>query len=77
MGEGFREDFRKLQQRSIEGRQTLLDLYGATDEAEFFAVATEFFFERPVEFRKKYPDLYEQLKNFYHQDPVELLDENH
>ncbi len=63
-------DFRKLQQRAFEGRQTLLDAYGATDEAEFFAVATEFFFERPAEFKKNYSDLYEQLKNFYHQDPA-------
>lgn len=70
-------DFRKLQERTNEGRQTLLDSYGATDEAEFFAVATEFFFERPIEFRKNYPDLYEQLKNFYHQNPADLADENH
>ena len=69
-------DFRKLQEKAIEGRQTLLDSYGATNEAEFFAVATEFFFERPVEFRKNYPDLYEQLKNFYHQNPAGQADGN-
>ena len=70
------KDFRKLQKKTIDGRPTLLDSYGATDAAEFFAVATEFFFERPIEFRKNYPDLYEQLKNFYHQNPAELVDEN-
>lgn len=66
-------DFRKLQETAFKGKQTLLDAYGATDEAEFFAVATEFFFERPSEFKKNYPDLYEQLKNFYHQDPAQLV----
>jgi Mlc titration factor MtfA (ptsG expression regulator) len=51
-------------------RRTLLDEYGATDPAEFFAVATEFFFENPVQLRDRHPSLYEQLKLFYKQDPA-------
>lgn len=51
-------------------RQTLLDRYGATNPAEFFAVATECFFEKPLELKARHPDLYEQLQLFYHQDPV-------
>ena len=69
----LQKDFRKLRSDVVGNRKTFLDSYGATDAAEFFAVATEFFFERPIEFRKNYPDLYEQLKNFYHQNPAELI----
>jgi Mlc titration factor MtfA (ptsG expression regulator) len=67
------KDFRKLQREVSGNRQTLLDSYGATDEAEFFAVATEFFFERPAELQKQHPDLYNELKNFYQQDPAGLV----
>jgi Mlc titration factor MtfA (ptsG expression regulator) len=52
------------------GEPTLLDGYGATSPAEFFAVATEFFFERPVELRMLHPELYDQLKLFYRRDPA-------
>jgi len=51
-------------------RRTLLRAYGATDEAEFFAVATEVFFEKPVRMRAKAPDLYEELCRFYAFDPA-------
>lgn len=43
------EEFARLGDDADHGRVTLLDQYGATNEAEFFAVATECFFERPVE----------------------------
>ena len=69
----LQRDFRKLQMDVGSNRRTFLDSYGATDEAEFFAVATEFFFERPAELQKQHPDLYNELKNFYHQDPAELV----
>ena len=42
-----------------------MDSYGATNPAEFFAVATETFFEKPVQMHKKHPELYEELKHFY------------
>ena len=44
--------------------------YGATNPAEFFAVATESFFEKPRQMKEKTPDLYEELKGFYGQDPA-------
>ncbi len=50
-------------------RRTVLDDYGATNPAEFFAVATETFFEKPKALKRKHPELYEQLRNFYRQDP--------
>lgn len=52
------------------GRDSLLDPYGATHPAEFFAVATELFFERPDATRRTYPELYQQLAAYYRQDPA-------
>jgi Mlc titration factor MtfA (ptsG expression regulator) len=46
-----------------------MDDYGAKDRAEFFAVATEAFFEKPRQLKKKHPDLYDELKKFYGQNP--------
>jgi Mlc titration factor MtfA (ptsG expression regulator) len=43
--------------------------YGAKNEAEFFAVATEAFFVNPLQLRERAPDLYEELKSFYGLDP--------
>jgi hypothetical protein len=51
--------------------RTLIDRYGATNPAEFFAVVTETFFEEPGQLRSLHPELYGQLKDFYRQDPAE------
>jgi MtfA peptidase len=48
----------------------LLRDYGAENPGEFFAVATEFFFSKPVAMRTEKPDLYEVLSGFYRQDPA-------
>lgn len=48
----------------------VLDPYGATNPAEFFAVTTEAFFERPAALKAHHPDLYAQLAAFYRQDPA-------
>jgi len=61
--EALREDIRTH-------HATLLDHYGATNPAEFFAVATECFFERPVALKRKHKELYGQLSEFYRQDPA-------
>jgi MtfA peptidase len=68
--EVFRRRFDEHQQAVEEGRRTLLHEYGATNPAEFFAVATETFFERPVELGNEMPDLYEQLATYYNLDPA-------
>jgi Mlc titration factor MtfA (ptsG expression regulator)/Tfp pilus assembly protein PilF len=52
-------------------RPTLLDPYGATNPAEFFAVASECFFLRPVEMRRRHPQLYHLLAEWYRQEPAE------
>ena len=72
MGEGAHKNFIKLQQDLSSNRPTLLGSYAGQDPAEFFAVATEYFFERPKDLQKTYPDLYRELSNFYHQNPAEL-----
>ncbi len=45
--------------------RTLIGHYGATNPADFFAVATETFFEKPQQLRPKHPELYQQLQEFY------------
>ena len=63
-------EFKALQAADDAGSPTVLDTYGATNPAEFFAVATETFFERPCELRAGHPELYAELKRFYCQDPA-------
>jgi MtfA peptidase len=67
------EDYKQLRRDTERGRTDVLDEYGATNPAEFFAVATECFFEKPVQLRKKHPQLFEQLKAYYRQDPASLM----
>ncbi|HEX6982064.1 MAG TPA: M90 family metallopeptidase [Balneolaceae bacterium] len=65
MGDEFQNFLRDLKRN----QQTLIDAYGATNLSEFFAVVTEYFFEKPGPLKKKHPDLYQQLQKFYRQDP--------
>jgi len=58
---------------AASGRDTVLDYYGATNKAEFFAVATETFFEQPIQLRQQQPELYDALRVFYGQDPAQRL----
>ncbi|MDC0361909.1 zinc-dependent peptidase [Halioglobus sp.] len=60
------EDLRLRSQRALP---TVIDTYGATNPAEFFAVATETFFERPHELHHRRPELFEQLSIYYRLDP--------
>ncbi|NJM19033.1 MAG: zinc-dependent peptidase [Richelia sp. SL_2_1] len=52
-------------------RKTVMYSYGATNPAEFFAVATETFFEKPQQLQKKHSSLYKLLQNYYQLDPVQ------
>jgi hypothetical protein len=63
-------ELRQLRQSLRHGEATLLDPYGATNRKEFFAVATECFFEQPAELRQEHPRLYETLQLYYRQDPA-------
>jgi len=65
----FSEEFSALQQNLASGHHSLIDSYGATNPAEFFAVVTEVFFERAQSLQKSHPELFQLLKDYYHVDP--------
>jgi len=69
------DEFHELQRDSVKGKKSLLDYYGATNPAEFFAVATETFFEKPEQMNKHHAELFEVLKNYYRVDPREWQSE--
>ncbi|WP_339652568.1 M90 family metallopeptidase [uncultured Maribacter sp.] len=54
---------------AINDNQSDIRKYGGTNEAEFFAVASEYFFERPDLLKKKHPELYKMLVECFRQDP--------
>jgi len=66
----FRGAYERLRADAAAGRQSVLDHYGASAPAEFFAVATEAFFERGKDLREAEPDLYAELSAYYRLDPA-------
>ncbi len=66
-------EFERLRTARSNGEKTLLDPYGAANRAEFFAVASECFFERPRAMRAQHGDLYAALADFYCQDVAAWL----
>ncbi len=64
------EEYARLRDAVETGRAAFLNPYGATNPAEFFAVATEYFFTAPTGLLRNHPELYEQLRLFYRQDPA-------
>ncbi len=64
------EEFTRLRHELMMNQPHLIDAYGATNPAEFFAVVTEHFFEQPEDLRERHPELYGQLKGYYRQDPA-------
>ena len=69
LGEAFSDLRRDVERR----RRSVLDPYGATNPAEFFAVATETFFEQPGPLKRSHPELYAVLVDYWRQDPAEAL----
>lgn len=67
-------EFEQLQARVARGEDGLIDSYGATDPAEFFAVLSELFFERPLELAATHPALYGELAHCYRVSPLQWLD---
>jgi MtfA peptidase len=65
-------EYERLKRDTELGRETLLDEYGSTNPAEFFAVATEFFYEKPRQLRQQLPQLYDELRRYYKQDPAQF-----
>jgi len=69
--EVFSSEYASLCQRSSKGLEGVMDKYGASDPAEFFAVATEAFFEKPQTLQQQHPELYDELREYYCVDPRE------
>ena len=67
----FSREFEELQIKLSKGKSTLIDSYGATNPAEFFAVVTELYFERPAQMRKRHPELFDVMKNYYQLDTLD------
>lgn len=67
------EEYETLIRKKKKHKKTVLQKYGATNPAEFFAVATEAFFEKPRQMDKKHPELYQELKSYYKIDPLEWI----
>lgn len=69
--EVFSKNYFLLKEKLADGRKTFLNPYAATNEAEFFAVATEYFFDKPCKMRESRSELYQVLSAFYNQDPAQ------
>lgn len=67
------DEYEELCDRLDHGEPTFLDSYASTNETEFFAVATEYFFTTPGEMKDYHPRLYQVLKDFYRQDPARKM----
>jgi hypothetical protein len=67
----MRAEFASLRAADQSGIATLLNTYGATNPAEFFAVSVEAFFEQPLALRGRHPNLYSELQHYFQQSPVE------
>ncbi len=66
----FTKAFADFKMKLREGKHTGISSYAATSPAEFVAVLSEVFFERPDVINRAYPYVYEQLKAFFRQDPM-------
>jgi Mlc titration factor MtfA (ptsG expression regulator) len=66
-------DFAKLRRDARRHHHGVLDHYGASDPAEFFAVATETFFEKPYQMADAHAALFAQLQQYYGVDPRDWL----
>lgn len=69
----FSREFARLQRKARKRKRSVLDAYGAGNPAEFFAVASESFFEKPVQLQKKHRELYDELRDYYKVDPIEWV----
>jgi len=73
------KDYKKLNEIAMKNREwgkyKLLGSYAATNEAEFFAVVTERFFETPKSLKKSFPQLYNELESYYNIDTIRLIED--
>lgn len=67
-------EYDDLKARLERGGASDIDAYGATSPAEFFAVITEMFFEKPHALERRHPELFGELLDFYRIDPRAWMD---
>lgn len=67
----FNHEYEALVELTEQGKTGTMDRYGATNPAEFFAVATETYFEKPRQLKARHPELYEELRYYYKVDPTD------
>jgi Mlc titration factor MtfA (ptsG expression regulator) len=70
------KEYLELCDKVEHGEPTFFDSYAATNEAEFFAVVTEYFFSKPEKMKDYQPKLYQVLQDFYRQDPAQKIFNN-
>ncbi len=71
--DAFAGAYDDLCRRVDDNEDTPIDPYATESPAEFFAVVSEYFFERPDLLHADYPEVYRQLRAFYRQDPLARL----
>lgn len=71
--EVFQHAYHHLQDRMQHHHKTCINAYGATSPTEFFAVVSEYFFTAPQHLKQCYPEVYNELKLFYGQNPARHL----
>jgi Mlc titration factor MtfA (ptsG expression regulator) len=69
----FNHEYEALVELTERGKTDTMDRYGATNPAEFFAVATETFYEKPRQLKARHPKLYEELQYYYKADPTDWV----
>lgn len=67
------QEFLRHTAQAARGKKGVMDAYGAGNPAEFFAVATETFFEKPRQLSRKHYELYQELRSFYRVDPLDWV----
>ena len=68
--EAFSAGFEDFQYKCSKGMTFGIDCYAASSPAEYFAVLSEVFFECPAVIQQHYAAIYDQLRQYYRQDPL-------
>ncbi|TVQ34461.1 MAG: zinc-dependent peptidase [Wenzhouxiangella sp.] len=70
----MQREFEQLQKNAADGVRTVMNHYGATNPAEFFAVLTETFYEKPRQLKKHHPELYTEMQKCFRVDPLAWIE---
>ena len=65
------DEYQNQVRKALKGKRSVIDHYGATNPAEFFATATEAFFEKPEQLYRKRPEVYRILKSYFRLSPID------